>query len=183
MEQFLVPFLVVGNIMGWSLAIWIANEMRKKFMFMDDFRRDAGNMACDFWIEAMTSLHGQKDRAGRKPGMNTFQLQADVAFTTLVGFKLVVPQWTRPLFRALCGRDSGFDYYGRVSSSSTIIDGRHTAYVTTWFGKNQCRFRFLSSTRGVKITLLKEPVFTYRLDDAHGVYPPHFYQKWLGWYA
>lgn len=168
-------------------TLWLLNEFRKKFTFMDDFWKLAGNLGREYWLDAVTSPHGLQQRGATdgKPGMNTFMFSSNEAFTALIGFRLEVPWWLKPLFRWIFGRTDGFDYYGQVASRYDETLEKHVAYATTWFGEEHCSFRFLFSQPGVRVEL-NEVALAAEGDPStpyHNVSDPHFYQKWLGWYT
>ncbi|MBP6859150.1 MAG: hypothetical protein KBC69_00800 [Candidatus Magasanikbacteria bacterium] len=153
----LIIVLVTLVLVFVPLAIFLGREHLKKFGFMQDFVKRSDHLIV--W-----RYEGSKEK-GR---MANIVLRSSKPFCALVGFKLSIP---------LVGY-SGFDYYGRVWS-----DDRGVAVISTYLGKGACDFQFL-----VNMDVRTNPVEVSSSEDdqvlrADEVYPPHWYQKWLGFYG
>ena len=148
------------SMIGWCLALifgaialWLANECKKKFNFQREFARDdSGNTLTFVEWNYLGNL---------KPGMYNVVIMSKTnsVFAMLIGFELVV------------GKYVGLDPYGFIRSRS---DGK--VVFSTYLGRGQVKFQFqVRGQAGEEYTVMSGDM-TQRLSP-QAVYPPHFYQR------
>lgn len=144
-------------------ALWLALEHKKKFDFMQQFVEKMGD-------NIIVHRYGGTKETGLERGMGNIMLYGPSPFSVLVGFELNYP--------LLGGK--GFDYYGFVESQP-YVDDMHAVMIRTYLGSNPCNFVFLLN-RAVSGTRVTRATETSSLTPA-AVYPPHWYQKYLGFFG
>lgn len=143
-----------------AVAIFLGLQMIKKLSLMSRFAYVSGTIVAWQWQGAAW--------LNMKPHMRNIVLRAHGRFTALVGFRLRIR-----------GIGSGMlDYYEFVESDP---DG--VAVVQTYCGRNPCTFEFVVGP----LTNIEPPTVSSTEEDQgltpKVVCPPHWYQKWLGFYG
>ncbi len=153
--------LLVVAVISITTTAWLASEHKKKFDFMAQFIESASEQVV---VYRYIGAQSPDDR-----GMRNIVLVGRTPFTVLVGFELEYP---------LLG-GSGFDYYGFVQSYE--MHGDHVAVIRTFLGTGLTTFQFLVN-RPCGDVVVKTGGDSERLTPG-GTYPPHWYQKYLGFYG
>lgn len=153
-------FALIVILVLAGLVAFFAREYLKKFGYMRDFIKYSNQKVV--WVYS-----GLKGKGGKR-GMRNIVLRGSKPFCVLVGFKLDI--------KAI--RFSGFDYYGFVRSNEEGV-----AVISTFMGKGEVEFQFFVNT-----DLGVNPVQATSTDEDQllkpdATYPPHFYQKWFGFYG
>lgn len=159
----MIAILVVTTVVFGVTAAWLAYEHKKKFDFMQQFVEKMGDHII------VHRYRGAKEM-GLKRGMGNIKLYSPTPFSVLVGFELHYP--------LLGGK--GFDYYGFVESEPEG-EKRHSVVIRTFLGTKPCDFVFLFNRSLLDMRMATGPATSGLTPTA--VYPPHWYQKYFGFFG
>ena len=120
------------------------------------------------FVEQSNQLVELKYKGRLSPGMRNIVLSGNAPFRVLIGFKLRIP---------IIGY-TGFDYYGEAES-----DENGAVVISTFIGKGPCVFQFFVNTDLSQNPIKAEAGCAEQSMTPDVVYPPHWYQKYLGFYA
>lgn len=147
------------TFMLFCLCLFLGYQHLKKFGYMQEFIRGSNQLVEYLYMGT---------RYRKKRGMKKIVLRGQRPFKVLVGFYLQVPVL----------HYAGFDYYGFAES-----DNAGVLVIETYFGKGSCLFQFYSNQNSDN-----NPIVVSSTEEDQNLrptvsYPPHWYQRFLGFYG
>jgi hypothetical protein len=170
--------ILLGIFVG--LSLFLIREMFKKFAIDRD-------MLLAFGDQAMSIIwKGYENEDGfSRPVMGVLIFTHSEPFAVKLGFRLLVPFFT---WIGLGDWADTVDFYGFAQSRKVVRGDGHTEHriaISTWLGKGACTFLALATSPGVFTHTYygTEADWVSKGYEINASYPPHFYQKWLSFYA
>ncbi len=158
MSNFLLGLFIVLTFVFFFIAVFLGSQHLKKFYHMQDFIESSNSLVSWYYPGPKTG----------KGGMRNIVLHGKEPFSILVGFRLEIP---------LLGF-SGFDHVGFASSNSNGL-----IVISQYLGRRPYWCQYMANT-----DLCNNPVTVTSTEEDQrliptNVYPPHWYQKHLGFYG